>query len=63
MDQIISLNPIQAEMIDRLSRERDVIIKRLDDLIIFALASQNIDPSSVLKTEIRGNDFIVTMKT
>lgn len=62
MEKRISLNPFQISLIQRYAKEREEAMKREHDLIQFIISIENIDPSTILKTDIEGNQFVITLK-
>lgn len=60
MEKRIALNPFQISLLQRYAKEREQSIQKESDLIQFIVSIENIDPSKVLRTDIQGNEFVIT---
>jgi hypothetical protein len=52
----------QIEMLNRIAAQREAILREENIVIGFIICGMNVDPSTVTKTSIIGNQFVIEVK-
>lgn len=58
----IELNKKQAELIQALLNEKELLEKRINDLFIFAIQGYDVDLTQVANVKLENNELLINLK-
>lgn len=58
----IELNKKQAELIQALLNEKELLEKRINDLFIFAIQGHDVDLTQVANVKLENNELLINLK-
>lgn len=58
----IELNKKQADLIQALLTEKELLEKRINDLFIFAIQGHDVDLAQIVNVKLENNELLINLK-